>query len=731
MKLLIAILMFLVFAVSANAETVRNTASATSRDSIVMEVRCLDSLGEPSTCDSFWVFVIKSGTDAAVWSDSGTTSMTGLDVISYRVSATPDKQIYYFHRAVQDIDGAGAEGQYVLVAAAQKVYVSGTNNKYTHTSMPFKIENYIKLDSAIYAGKFARGTDSANRINWYNATDTCWSVTSAGSGKPGVAFRNTHATGAAGSNGLYVSSTAREAGHFAATHATNTSAWGLKLSSASNAAGAWYLSSLNSAGAMYSEDATTGGQTGISVGWMNANSINSGSFAANAITAAAINTDAITSDEIAVTGASEIADAAGDSAWSITVTSIANRKVTTDGISANAITAASINTDAITSDEIAATGAAEIADASGDSAWSATVTSIANRKVTTDAITDGAIATADFASGATIPRVTLTDSAYKVGVGGDGINAASIAASANQEIDSGVWHYRIDTVTVDSSAGKITYVAKLTAVREAVYARMVDTAGSDTSNRIKILPGGVSPDTVLTRTAAGGSGATAQEVWEYATRTITDSANQTASAAAKVWATGTKAVTAIPNATVGGYAANQDPATLLLTTPASKIINSATGVTVDTVNKRVDVGKIGGQTATAAAPVAFPAAVGTSTFAAGDQVTVRTILDSTQVNIGQHVWNRRMDSTYDDKSFGDSLKTLLDIAASTLKVQLDTAMWAAGYSGTSTSKQGFSTDSDTLHVWYGATELYKMVLYHVGKGPGSTDVDSTKGFWLP
>lgn len=107
-----------------------------------------------------------------------------------------------------------------------------------------------------------------------------------------------------------------------------------------------------------------------------------------------------------------------------------------------------------------------------DPVRSVTLSGTPNVNVST--ITDGAIATADFASGATIPRVTLVDSAHKVGIGDNGINANGLAITAVQELEA------------------------------AQYAKTFTT--SDTSLRIKLIDGtGANPDTVLTRTAAGGS----------------------------------------------------------------------------------------------------------------------------------------------------------------------------------------------------------------------------------
>lgn len=85
-----------------------NNAGDGSEDSVVVSVINWDSTGcVPIGADSFWVAVLKSGTNDVVFKDSGTATMTGLDTV-----AIAGRTIYYFHRAVADIDGAGSTGVY-------------------------------------------------------------------------------------------------------------------------------------------------------------------------------------------------------------------------------------------------------------------------------------------------------------------------------------------------------------------------------------------------------------------------------------------------------------------------------------------------------------------------------------------------------------------------------------------------------------------------------------------
>jgi len=113
-RLLIALLML--WPLSAFGTIVNNNGTS-GEDSISVYVSSLDSLGNPASADSFFVAVFKSGVNSAVFSDSGTAAMTGLDTVVAGAGVTH----YYFHRSVADIDGAGAAGQYVGVVTARNI----------------------------------------------------------------------------------------------------------------------------------------------------------------------------------------------------------------------------------------------------------------------------------------------------------------------------------------------------------------------------------------------------------------------------------------------------------------------------------------------------------------------------------------------------------------------------------------------------------------------------------
>jgi len=111
--------------------------------------------GRPSGADSFFVMVFKSHANNVVFVDSGTAGMTGLDTV--RVGGLT---YYYFHRAVADIDGARAVGQYGVVITAKKMAGSlSTPNRYSFQITSGDLS--AKLDSigvaAVHSGK---GLDS-------------------------------------------------------------------------------------------------------------------------------------------------------------------------------------------------------------------------------------------------------------------------------------------------------------------------------------------------------------------------------------------------------------------------------------------------------------------------------------------------------------------------------------------------------------------------------------------
>ncbi|UCG60700.1 MAG: hypothetical protein JSV52_10225 [Candidatus Zixiibacteriota bacterium] len=115
---------------SGTAGIVHNDGS-TGEDSVTVSVINWDSAGcSPISVDSFWVIVLKSNDNDVVFIDSGTTSMEGLDTV--RVAGTT---VYYFHRAVADVDGSGQYGNY----AGELIAKNTTLNLFNSSPFSFQI----------------------------------------------------------------------------------------------------------------------------------------------------------------------------------------------------------------------------------------------------------------------------------------------------------------------------------------------------------------------------------------------------------------------------------------------------------------------------------------------------------------------------------------------------------------------------------------------------------------
>lgn len=127
-KLYMAIVVFLLLFGVVNATPLVNNSGTSSEDSLSIPIFSLDSLGNPTSADSFFVVIFKSGVDAVIFSDSGTTAMTGVDTVLAGAGITH----YYYHRAVADMDGSGAVGQYAgVITAKHTTYGLLTPNKFT------------------------------------------------------------------------------------------------------------------------------------------------------------------------------------------------------------------------------------------------------------------------------------------------------------------------------------------------------------------------------------------------------------------------------------------------------------------------------------------------------------------------------------------------------------------------------------------------------------------------
>jgi len=105
-----------------------NNTGASNEDSLSVMVLSLDSLGNPIGADSFFVVIFKSNDNDVIFSDSGTTAMTGLDTVRAGAGITH----YYYHRAVADIDGSGSVGQYAgVITAKHNTYGLLTSNRFS------------------------------------------------------------------------------------------------------------------------------------------------------------------------------------------------------------------------------------------------------------------------------------------------------------------------------------------------------------------------------------------------------------------------------------------------------------------------------------------------------------------------------------------------------------------------------------------------------------------------
>ncbi len=201
-------------------------------------------------------------------------------------------------------------------------------------------------------------------------------------------------------------------------------------------------------------------------------------LANNVITAASMASNCITSDEIAATGAAEIADAAGDSVWSATVTAVASRTVTVSNITNIADACGdstwSTTVTAVTSRNVIAYGMpdsvkSKIADATADSVWDDHVTAVASRTVTASG---GTIARADSIGAGGVDGIWNEDQATHATAGSFGlfIDAAlttlpffdpattpvmvkSIEDTAQHNIARHVWGYDADTAWAAGTMG--------------------------------------------------------------------------------------------------------------------------------------------------------------------------------------------------------------------------------------------------------------------------------------
>ncbi len=107
--LILTMLLLIPFCLKSFGTPVVNNSGSSSEDTLTFNILNLLPSGNPAEkLDSAYFTVFKSNTNDIIFRDSSTgVSMTGVD--SFVIGGDV---VYYFHRAVADIDGAGAFGTY-------------------------------------------------------------------------------------------------------------------------------------------------------------------------------------------------------------------------------------------------------------------------------------------------------------------------------------------------------------------------------------------------------------------------------------------------------------------------------------------------------------------------------------------------------------------------------------------------------------------------------------------
>ncbi|MEW6411649.1 MAG: carboxypeptidase-like regulatory domain-containing protein [Candidatus Zixiibacteriota bacterium] len=147
-RVLVTVFFVALVLVQAGYGGIVGNTGMSGQDSITVSLVNWDSAGcNPISADSFWVVVLKSHTDDVVFKDSGLTSMVGLDTT--RVAG---KTVYYYHRLVADIDGAGMPGAY----AGEFIAKNTSLGLYSRAGFEFQVVGWGLDDigdSAAFAAK--------------------------------------------------------------------------------------------------------------------------------------------------------------------------------------------------------------------------------------------------------------------------------------------------------------------------------------------------------------------------------------------------------------------------------------------------------------------------------------------------------------------------------------------------------------------------------------------------
>lgn len=241
-------------------------------------------------------------------------------------------------------------------------------------------------------------------------------------------------------------------------------------------------------------DATAIADNAIDAGAIASGAITSAKFAAGAITATVIATDAIDADALAADAIAEI-NATVDTAISDAALATASALSTVDG----KVDTIDSNVDAI------------LADTGTDGV---VVASIAANAITATAIASNAITAAKIASDAITSAKVADGFITAAKIATDAIDADALAADAIAEINA-----TVDTAISDAALATASALATVNTVVDAIK---VTTDKLD--DTLEDQGGGVYgfTEAALQEAPTGsGSGATAQEVWEYADRQLT------------------------------------------------------------------------------------------------------------------------------------------------------------------------------------------------------------------
>jgi len=159
-KILLALGILAFGSVAQATPLVNNSATGqTSEDSITVAIRVLDSLGSPTSADTFYIAVFGGGkTNATVWDTVGTTSLAGIDTV-----VIGGVTYYYFSRLTSEIDGSGADGYYSgFITAVSNAPIS------VSTMTPF---DFQVVGNDLTAGYLAN-IDTANMVTLRDIVDS-------------------------------------------------------------------------------------------------------------------------------------------------------------------------------------------------------------------------------------------------------------------------------------------------------------------------------------------------------------------------------------------------------------------------------------------------------------------------------------------------------------------------------------------------------------------------------